>query len=595
MSELIQKKIRYGDLVSALSVRQRRISANDIAPKPQYDAAGQLLPHRPERLKLRKWDVFHLVWPYLKTRLFAQAQTVLPLVLYLFLFYWLMQRQGLPQPWWVLLGVAAVVFGLMLFIEGLERGLMPFAEDIGDALPRKLTLPKVLGIVGLLGVSVTLAEPAIGALKTAGSLVRFDTAPLLYVLLNHWSGALVAAIGIGVGLAAILATLRFIYGWRLKPLIYITLFPVLLLSLYMHAVPELRSVLGLAWDSGGITTGPVTVPLVLALGIGVAAAAGGRNTEASGFGIVTLASLLPILCVLLLGLYVAYLAPGGLSAHADAVAAVLPDTQGVAYTTPPWYELSPGRDIVMGLRAIVPLILFLFVIMHWILRQPVQRPQVIYYGLLMAVSGMIVFNLGLTYGLTELGGKAGEAVPHAFQHGEIAGYVITLLFAWLLGFGATLAEPALQAMGLTVETLTQGALRKKTLIYAVSVGVAFGITLGVLRLLLEIPLLSLLLPTYFIALILTGLANEEYVSIAWDSAGVTTGPVTVPLVLALGLGLGNSRAIPEGFGILALASVGPIISVLAVGLWVAWQVKRSHAAPSNARTLSPVQPVGVLS
>ena len=148
------------------------------------------------------------------------------------------------------------------------------------------------------------------------------------------------------------------------------------------------------------------------------------------------------------------------------------------------------------------------------------------------------------------------------------GLFIALGFAWLLGFGATLAEPALNALGQTVENLTNGSFQKTTLMYAVSLGVAFGIAIGVAKIIFNIPIAYLLVPGYVLAILLTILSNEEFVNIAWDSAGVTTGPVTVPLVLAMGLGFGNALGAIEGFGILSMASIGPIVAVLSTGLYI---------------------------
>jgi hypothetical protein len=147
------------------------------------------------------------------------------------------------------------------------------------------------------------------------------------------------------------------------------------------------------------------------------------------------------------------------------------------------------------------------------------------------------------------------------------GLGLALAFAWILGFGATLAEPALNALGMTTENLTNGVFKKKTLIKAVSLGVGFGIAIGVAKLIFDLPLVWLILPGYLLAIVLTFFSTEEFVNIAWDSAGVTTGPITVPLVLAMGLGLGNATHAVEGFGILCMASVGPIISVMITGLW----------------------------
>jgi hypothetical protein len=150
----------------------------------------------------------------------------------------------------------------------------------------------------------------------------------------------------------------------------------------------------------------------------------------------------------------------------------------------------------------------------------------------------------------------------------IMGIIVVLLFAFIVGYSATMAEPALNALGLTVEELTVGTFKKAILMQAVGLGVGVGITLGVAKILWGIPLIFLLLPPYILLLVITWLSTEEYVNIGWDSAGVTTGPVTVPLVLALGLGLGSQVGVTEGFGILAMASVCPILSVLTVGLIV---------------------------
>jgi hypothetical protein len=206
----------------------------------------------------------------------------------------------------------------------------------------------------------------------------------------------------------------------------------------------------------------------------------------------------------------------------------------------------------------------------------------------LAIVGMAVFNLGLTYGLANLGGQSGGLLPGAFMSLDrvpgsplylyALGIAIAGLFAWFLGFGATMAEPALNALGATVENLTNGAFRKSMLIYAVSVGVATGIGLGVLKVIYGWELIWFLIPGYLLLLVLTHLSSEEFVNVAWDSAGVTTGPVTVPLVLAMGIGLGNAVDAVDGFGILSLASLFPILSVLLLGLWVQSHDRRAAAA-----------------
>jgi hypothetical protein len=578
----MKQTIRYADYLQAIGAGRRELSFNAIAPPAGRDAQGRPVPPpAPAPIRLHPNEIAALLRPYVSVRFMEQVKAVVPLALYLALFQILILRQLIEDSWLVTGGLFAVIVGLMFFMEGLKLGLMPFGELIGHNLPRKSPLPLVLFITLLLGIGVTFAEPAIGALKTAGQNVSPEQAPYLWALLNEWTMALVFVIGASVGLAAVVGTLRFLYGWSLKPLIYASLVPVIGLTLYASADPELVTVLGLAWDAGAVTTGPVTVPLVLALGIGIAAAAGKADSGLSGFGIVTLASLFPIIGVLLLTFYVAgTVTPAEIVAAAAATGA---DTGPLA-----WYQRSPGLEVVMGIRAILPLVLFLLLILKLVLKERLPRPREMMLGIGLTVIGMCLFNIGLTYGLSNLGGSAGSLVPAAFMeipgadgsplYRYAVGVTIALVFALILGFGATIAEPALNALGVTAEQLTNGFFKKRTLILAVSAGVACGIALGVTKLVFDLPLVWLIVPPYLLAAVLTAFSSEAFVNVAWDSAGVTTGPITVPLVLAMGLGLGNATDAVEGFGILCLASIGPIISVLLTGLWARMQAGRQERA-----------------
>lgn len=562
--------MRYGDYLRAIGAGRREVSYNALLPPARRDELGRPVPPPAEPIRLHPDEIAGLLRPYLSVRFMDQLRAVAPLALYLALFQVLILRQLVEDSWLITAGLLAVIVGLMLFMEGLKLGLMPFGELIGHTLPRKSPLPLVLFVTLLLGIGVTFAEPAIGALQTAGQNVSLHRAPYLWLLLNQWAGPLVLVIGASVGLAAVLGTLRFLYGWSLKPLIYASLVPVLGLTVYGASDPELAKVLGLAWDAGAVTTGPVTVPLVLSLGIGIAAAAGKGDSGLSGFGIVTLASLFPILGVLLLTLYVA-----ATITPAEIVGAAA--TAGGAAAALAWHERSPWVEVVLGVRAILPLVLFLLLILTLVLKERLPRPQEIFLGIGLTVVGMCLFNLGLTYGLSKLGGGAGSLVPAAFMEVPGAdgsplylyavGLTLALVFAWVVGFGATVAEPALNALGVTAEQLTNGFFKQRTLILAVSLGVACGIALGLTKLIFDLPLVWLVVPPYLVAAALTAVSSEEFVNVAWDSAGVTTGPITVPLVLAMGLGFGNATQAVEGFGILCLASIGPIISVLLTGLW----------------------------
>jgi hypothetical protein len=211
-----------------------------------------------------------------------------------------------------------------------------------------------------------------------------------------------------------------------------------------------------------------------------------------------------------------------------------------------------------------------------VLKSTLPNKMITVYGLTLSILGMCIFNIGLTYGLGAIGSQTGGVLPAAFMEIPVSesspifsimtGLSIVIGFAFILGFGATLAEPALNALGSTVQTLTNGAFKKSMLMYSVAGGVAVGIALGVSKVVLGFDLMKVLLPLYVLGLVLTVFSTEEFVNVAWDSAGVTTGPVTVPLVLAMGLGLGNAVSAIDGFGILSLASICPIVAVLSMGL-----------------------------
>ena len=511
-------EIQYGQYVRESTLKQRSVSYNDLTPKLEVDGQGQTIPHTPPKLNLQSADIYNLLAPYFNVRLLEQVKAVFPLAIYLVLFQILILRQPIQEALLITGGLGAVIFGLMVFMEGLKLGLMPFGEVIGTNLPKKSPLPVVLLIAFLLGIGVTFAEPAIGALQAVGSIVNVEKAPFLSTLLGEWSGTLVLMVGMGV---------------------------------------------------------------VLALGIGIAASGGKGESSLSGFGIVTLASLFPIIAVLCLAVYVSSVTtPEAIIAAAQASTAIVSE--------PLWHELTPWAEIKGGAQAIIPLVIFLFLVLKLVLREKVQEAGILTYGLVLCVTGMMIFNVGLSYGLAKLGEQSGSMVPAAFNaipavagsplYSYALGIFIAGMFAWLLGFGATLAEPALNALGQTVETLTNGSFKKNTLMMAVSIGVGFGLTLGVMKIIFEWPIAYMVIIGYTIGIVLTALSSEEFVNVAWDSAGVTTGPITVPLVLAMGLGFGNAVDATEGFGILSMASICPIVSVLITGLWVQRGSKTQSAA-----------------
>ena len=667
-----------------------------------------------------------ILLPYARSRVVDQVKAMALIIVYLVLFQTIVLGVGIADAVTIAIGLAVVIFGLALFMEGLLLGLMPLGEQCGVRLPQKIKLPFLLVFSLILGFGATLAEPAVGILKAAGFSVKAWNAPLLFLILNKYSVYLVFAVGAGVGIAVVFGMLRFLYHWSLKPFIYILVTILLGISVYAFFNPNWFYLTGIAWDCGGITTGPVTVPLVLALGIGVTRIIGGGSSGASsGFGVVTLASAFPVLTVMLLGALLLGKVPnpgsdveffssanrakvlqmyeseeqmrgyafknasanaqaelfdgdaatmnGFLSLvardHAERAAVFGSDDEFFAWTLTKAteaqrnalreanpsldselkdYQANPSGGVDLGrtmfssltsaAQAILPLSLFLLLVFLVIVREKLPRADEVILGVGLALVGMTLFNIGIELGLAKLGNQVGAKVPSSFQaielkdqtvvipnfdpayvqkaigtdgkeeqifftrngstysalpfdgsrynsdlqqyvytpkHGPLfgearsfLGILVVLLFGFLLGYGATLAEPALNALGLTVEELSVGTFKKSLLIQAVALGVGIGIAWGVAKIVWDLPIIWLLVPPYIVCAVLTFFSTEDYVNIGWDSAGVTTGPITVPLVLAMGLGISGQVGVTEGFGILALASVYPILSVLIVGLYV---------------------------
>ncbi|MFW5658253.1 MAG: DUF1538 domain-containing protein [Bacteroidota bacterium] len=675
-----------------------------------------------KRIKIPLGESISMLSKYAWTRIKEQISSVAFIILYLVVFQTIILSVPLANALSTAGGIALVVFGLAFFLEGLILGLMPLGERVGLKMPQRVGI-SVIAIFGLiLGFGATLAEPAISALRTAGSEITAWDSPLLYMLLEPYSNWLILSVGIGVGIAVALGMFRFYYNWSIKPFIYSIIPVLLILSVYAFYNQNLSKIIGLAWDCGAVTTGAVTVPLVLALGIGVSRSSNKGQGSSGGFGIILLASAFPILAVLILGIIINFNTPeptdeksffsrenranallvlgneDNLKRHAYTHASLdgrityygdkekykaslinlskNAGEQKVIFTSTTfakWIKTKASieernilldidetesaitsndfghvikEESVAGVRAVIPLTLLLLIVLIALLKEKIRYKDEVALGIIFALIGMTLLTSGIRLGLASLGSEVGRELPRAFakedkfidrvmitnfdttllfkgisENGEVKTYfnmvdkhdnikrveydenrfdqsrkqyahiitqeplfgkkltmlgmILVLVFAFGMGFGATLAEPALNALGLTVENLTVGAIKQKQIVHIVSIGVGIGITLGFARILFDLPLIWLIIPPYILLIVLSVFGEEEYTAMAWDSGGVTTGPVTVPLVLAMGLSIGGALSISDGFGILALASAFPIITVLSYGIYKNTKQKRS--------------------
>jgi hypothetical protein len=530
-------------------------------------------------IKLTPRLIWAIVAPYFKDKFVEQLKALLPVSVFLFAFQLLVLRQGVAEAAGVTAGLLAVILGLMFFIEGIRLGVMPLGENIGATLPAKAGMAIILTVAFLLGTIATFAEPAVAALTVLGGGVKFENAPMLWDFLNNRTTLILFLAAVGVGLGSINGIVRFVRNKSLK----VTIFPGLAICVALTVLAALdknaRDLIGVAWDAGGITTGTVTAPLVLALGVGMARALGKSDTGMSGFGIITLCSIWPIALVMGASLIFSW---GGFTLtpeqHAALTAtAATTDAAGGGLLSLVW------NSFIGACISVLPLIATLFAVQKLVLKEPVRNLDQIIVGIAACLIGLALFKIGLETGLNPLGGQVGSSATLAFTpdgglYGLTWGKVIVLLFAFVVGYGASLAEPALMSLGITVEEVTAGAFKKFLVMHSVGFGVGLGLIIGVARILFDWSSLAIVLPSYALVLLLTLISDEKYVNIGWDSGGVTTGDITSPILIALGLGVAAAVGGAEGFSLIAMGSVWPIISVLALGLYVNKTTPAARAA-----------------
>ncbi|CAE7736954.1 umpA, partial [Symbiodinium microadriaticum] len=399
---------------------------------------------------------------------FENCCSVSCLALFILIYSRLLLRVNLFSPA-IATNLFLAVMGLTIFGLGIRHGLMPLGEQVGTCLKRRVPKLLVLATTFCLGVLCSIAEPAIGTLEAAGEDTIETRTPLLKHILDK-PFVLMLGVGAGVGFACIFGCARLLYDLPIKRCIFAALLPTLSLTLFCVSqggtFPEIT---GLAWDCGAVTTGPLTVPIVLSLGVGIAAnARRGSVTSAdepslSGFGIVTFASLFPVFSVWAIGW-----AFGGRSVTVDPFREA--DSSGDPFFlpggTPKEETAKPKVDVVAAClgacRAVLPLASFLLLVLL-LLREKLENWLVVVAGLLCCVVGMSLFTLGLERGLVPLGALAGENLPNAVVfYGRAMGSLLIFAFGFLSGLLATFSEPALAAFGKTVEQLSHGSYSKET-------------------------------------------------------------------------------------------------------------------------------------
>ena len=469
---------------------------------------------------------------------------LLPIILVI-VFFQLAIIQTVPENWLsTAIGLAIVGVGLAVFLLGLEVGIFPVGEGLASDFAKKGSTGWIILFAFMIGFGTTVAEPALLVIadKAAGiSSGRIDAFVLRMV------------VAFSVGFAIVLGVYRIIKG---HPIHYYIISGYIMVVAATAFAP--KEIVGLAYDLGGVTTSTVTVPLVAALGIGLASTIKGRNPVLDGFGLIAFASLTPMIFVQFYGIYV--------YEFIDASQIVVPALEHTAETAAAFdfTLLTVLKGIISVSFDVLPILAVILFFQYVIIKKPIENLKQVLIGFSLVILGLDAFIIGLEMGLFSLG----ETM--AFQLTQNDSNVIIYSFSFAIGFSTTMAEPSLTAIARKAKEISDGKINDFVLRLTVALGVAVGISLGAFRIVNGGEIVYYIMAGYMFVIALTFIAPKYIVPIAYDSGGVTTSTVTVPLVAALGLGLATNipgrDPLTDGFGLIAFASLFPMITVMAYGV-----------------------------
>lgn len=443
-----------------------------------------------------------------------------------------------------LVGALMLIIGMGLFSLGAEQSMTPIGNQIGTALTRTKNLPLILAVSFLLGFAITIAEPDLQVLA--------QTVP-------HISNTvLLITVGAGVGFFMSVCMLRILTGMRLRLLLIFFYAIIFLLAFFAD-----KNFLGIAFDSGGVTTGPMTVPFILALGLGVSNVRSDKNAEADSFGLVALCSIGPVLAVLILGFF-----------YKDNAAVADLSTASYGTTTDIGYAFLHAIPHYLKETAIamLPIIVIFFLFQFTLLHLDSRNLGKIMIGLLYTYIGLVLFLTGVNIGFSALGAELGAAL----SSGKSVWWLVPLAMA--IGWFIISAEPAVAVLEKQIETVSAGAIPGRVIKRSLSIAIALAMGLSMIRVLTGISLFWFLIPGYTTALILTFFVPDIYTAIAFDSGGVASGPMTATFMLQFFMGASialGGNVLQDAFGVVALVAMMPLVSIQLVGLFYERKQKRT--------------------
>ena len=428
-----------------------------------------------------------------------------------------------------------LIFGIGLFNLGADLAMTPMGEHIGSGLTKLRSIAILLSVCFAMGILITVAEPDLSVL--AGQVEE---------IIN--STALILTVGVGVGLFLVVAILKIVFRKPLSSMLmffYMVLFALTALLI----VRGNASLVPLSFDSGGVTTGPITVPFIMALGVGIASSIGGRNSGENSFGLIALCSVGPMLAVLVLGSFSSgemnFVPQYDLNVEFKYIVHKIIDTAG---------------EVILAISLIV---IFFIVLQIVCLKLPKKKLLQITVGILYTLAGLIMFLSSVSIGFMPIGYKLGGEL------GDNAALFIA--FSFILGMVVVLAEPAVHVLNKQVEEITEGTVSRRSMMIALSIGVGMSIGLSALRITFGFSILYYLVPGYLLSLGLSFFVPGLYTAIAFDSGGVASGPLTSSFILPFAVGAcvaangGAGSVLTDAFGIVAMVAMAPLITIQLLG------------------------------
>ncbi|MDR1136609.1 MAG: DUF1538 domain-containing protein [Clostridiales Family XIII bacterium] len=457
-----------------------------------------------------------------------------------------------PMPFTVrglfLIGSALLIVGMGLFTLGADLAMLPMGEYLGSYLTRSKKVLLMLVVAFAMGTMVTMAEPD---LQVLGGL-----APSIP------SNVLIFTVAIGVGVFLMAAMIRIVFQLRLSYMLIIFYIFVFTLSAF---VPD--DFLPIAFDSGGVTTGPITVPFILAFGVGISSVRGGKSSHDDSFGLVALCSIGPIMAVSLLGIFYKPESTGGGGAGLINASSISELFHVFGQGFPIYF-----KEVAI---ALTPIVIVFLLFQVTVLRLPSAQLIKIFVGIIYTYLGLVLFLTGVNVGFSPAGTFIGEYI------GGISYSWVLIPIGLILGYFIVAAEPAVLVLNEQVKDITGGAISGRALLIALSAGVSISVGLAMCRILIGIDLMFFLIPGYALALGLTFFVPRIFSAVAFDSGGVASGAMTATFLLPFAIGASSSSGgmvMRDAFGLVALVAMTPIITIQIMGMIYKFKTSKSEKA-----------------